>query len=113
MIFNLKAVTRHYVNGYFDFLKKNKLLDEQKEDLFDLFSYCLKHIYGLPSSENNYFIDMYSEGCIKHLKKLKGVPKKVDKITVSERVSIVTMCNNYYLAVQLKAEGLMLSECKE
>lgn len=113
MIYNLKTVTGHYVNGYYQFLDKNKLLNEEKEDLFNLFSYCLKHIYGLPSSEKNYFIDMYGAECIKRLKKLKGVPKKVEKIATAERVSIVTMCNNYFVAVELKSEGLKLNGCKE
>lgn len=99
MVYNLKKVTSTYVKGFYNYLDDRKLLNENMEDLFDLFSYSIKNIYGLPSSERNYFIDTYSEDCIEYLRKLRGVPKKVSKLDTNTRLSIVTMCKSYFVAV--------------
>lgn len=99
MVYNLKKVTNAYVKGFYLYINKKKLNTACADSLYDLFSYSLKSIYGLPPSEKGYYIDMYSESCIDFLKKLKGVPKKVERLGMTERLSIVSMCQSYFVAV--------------
>lgn len=101
MIYNLKKVTGVYVKGYYNFLIDKKIENENMEELYDLFSFSIKNIYELPSSERNFFTDTYGDECIKHLRKLRGVPKKIGKLDTNSRLSIVTMCKSYYVAVWL------------
>ena len=118
MIYDLKKVTGIYVKGFCDFIEKNKLGNEDMQGLYDLFSYAIKGIHGLPCSERNYFTDVYGDDCIKHLKKLRGVPKKVSKLDTNDRIAIVTMCKSYFVAILVlndeKEKGLtVLNGCKE
>lgn len=101
MMYNLKKVVSIYVKRYYEYLKKVNLLNECSEALYDLFSYTIKNIYALPACESNYFIDQYGEDCINYLKKSKGVPKRVKRLSVNDRLSIVTMCNSYFVAVKV------------
>lgn len=104
MIYNLKRVTGVYVKGFYKYLTDRKLENENREEIYDLFSFAIKNIYGLPSSERNYFIDVYGGDCISYLMKLKGVPKKISKLDINDRLAIVTMCKNYYVAVGLLSD---------
>ena len=109
MIYNLKKVTGIYVKGFCSYMENQKIHNENKEELYDLFSYCIKNIHGLPACEHNYFTEQYGEDCIKYLKKLKGVPKKINKLGANDRISIVFMCKSYLAAIDLisrsKEEG--------
>ena len=98
-VYDLKRVTKAYVSGFYKYINFKKLNDASASGLYDLFSYSLKNIYGLPPSEKGYYIDMYGDSCIDYLKKLKGVPKRVDRLGSTERLSIVTMCQSYFVAV--------------
>lgn len=105
MIYNLKRVTGAYVKGFCNYVKDRKLLSESNEEMYDLFSYAIKVIHGLPACEHNYFTEQYGDDCISYLKKVRGVPRKIDKLGINDRISIVTMCKNYYAAVSLLADS--------
>lgn len=105
MRYDLKRVAGNYVRGFNAFIEKYKLTDVSNSDLYDLFSYSIKSIYGLASSENNYYIDMYSDDCISYLLKLKGVPKKLGNISINVRLDVVLMCQNYYVALGYLCEN--------
>ena len=104
MIYNLKKVTGAYVKGFWHYVIDKKLDTSKREDLYDLFSYCIKTIHSLPAPERNYFTEQYGDECIQALKKLKGVPKKIEKLGLNDRLSIVTMCKSYFVAVGLLNE---------
>lgn len=110
MFYDLKRVTTAYVRGFCDFVKKHKIGDENQEDLYDLFMFCLKGIHGLPCCEQNYYIDVYGVECINFLRKVRGVPKKIEKLDTNDRISIVSMCGSYFVAVRVvnaeKMKGL-------
>lgn len=99
MKYSLKNVAGSYIKGFNGFVEKNKLIDASKSELYDLFSFSIKSIYRLASSESNYYIDMYGNDCITSLLKIKGVPKKINKLDINTRLDVVLMCQNYYVAL--------------
>ena len=102
-VYNLKKVIKLYVKGYYDFLVEKSLLTEDSEDLYKLFSYSLKTMYKLPCYDGSNLVSFYSEDCIKYLKSIKYTPRRVDKIAIESRVELVTMCLNYFVAVDYNA----------
>ena len=96
-VYNLKKVIKLYVKGYYDFLVEKSLLTEDSEDLYKLFSYSLKTLYKLPCYDGSNLVSFYSEDCIKY------TPRRVDKIAIESRVELVTMCLNYFVAVDYNA----------
>lgn len=104
MIYNLKQVTGEYVKGYLGFIKKKNFVNVSSEDLYDLFSYSIETIYGLPAAESSEYIKLYGEECIYHLKRLKNVPKRVKRLGLNDRVSVVSMCKSYFVAADVLAD---------
>lgn len=96
--YDLKKVMSIYVKGYMSFVKERDVPDENREELYDLFSYSLKKLYEFAPVEDNSLINRYSKSCIAYLRKLKGVPKRYSKLDMSVRVSIISMCQSYFVA---------------
>jgi hypothetical protein len=99
MKYSLKNIAGSYIKEFNNFIEKNKIVDASNSELYDLFSFSIKSIYGLASSESNYYIDMYGSDCITSLLKIKGVPKKIGKLDINTRLDVVLMCQNYYVAL--------------
>ena len=98
MVYNIEKVALAYVKQFSRFVKE-KDLGTDMNSLYDLLSYSLKVIHLFPAREEGILIDMYSDECIKYLKKTKNVPKKFKKLGTSGRVSIVTLTLSYFVAV--------------
>lgn len=115
MIYNLKQVTGVYVRGFLSYVKSKNFTKIDSEALYDLFSYALETIYKLPAAETNEYISLYGDECIAYLKKLKNVPKRVDRLGLNDRVSVVTMCRSYFVAADFLAgsEGLVYGSGKK
>ena len=101
MVYNLKKITEIYVRGFFDYIKLRKLSLDNIEALYDLFSYSIKVIHELPPCERNYYTENYGDDCISYLKKLKYTPKRVSKLSMTDKINIVMMCNSYFVGVAL------------
>lgn len=105
MRYDLKNVAGAYIKGFNSFVEKNKLNDVSNSELYDLFSFSIKSIYRLASSESNYYIDMYGGDCIAFLLKVKGVPKKISNLSINTRLDVVLMCQNYYVTLGYLTEN--------
>lgn len=101
MIYNLRKVTSDYVKGFLEFVRQKNFIDVDTKSLYELFSYSLETIYNLPAAEMNEYIQLYGGECIAHLKKLKNVPKRISRLGMNDRVSVVTMCKSYFVAADV------------
>lgn len=104
MIYNLKKVTGAYVRRFCDYIQVRNFDLQNMSQLYDLFSYSLKCIYGFPPTENNFYIEQYGENCISYLKKTKGVPRASSRLSVEDRLSIIRMGIYYFVAVGMLNE---------
>lgn len=102
MKYFLKDIALVYTRGFNDFLNSVKMLD--KDEAYLLFSYSIKKIYGIETSEFNSVISEYGERCINYLSNLKGVPKKDDKLSLKEKLSIADFCCGYWVASDIIKE---------
>lgn len=111
MVYSIKGIVEKYVKEFIKFIEINNLSDVGGEDLSELFSYGVRVIYDIPYFKHNFYVDRYGDNCVKFLKKVKGVPKKSKRLSIEDKVNIVTMCNSYFLAVEILGENKGLKGC--
>ena len=113
MVYDTKKVAMAYVEQFGRFINEYKLGNNSMEDLYGLFSYSLNTLNLLATRGNSFLIENYGADCIMYLKKTKRVPKRVTKLSTSDRVGIVTMSLSYFVAVGLTSnyeKGVVLAD---
>ncbi len=105
MVYNLRNVAKNYVTTYFDFIKNKRTSRWTDEETFVLFSYGLKRLLGLDSADFNHRVTVYGTNWLHKLKKVKGCPKHIERVSFADKVSILNL-SKAYLVIMLKQENL-------
>ena len=101
MIYNLKNVSTAYVKRFIDYTDGRGISAVGSKKLSELLCYSISRIFGLPYYRNNFYIEKYGADCISYLKKLRGVPKSGKRLCTQDKISILELCNGYYVAVDV------------
>lgn len=97
-VYNIHVLARVYSKEFCKFLKRHRIRTNEN-NAFELFSYSMKTIYGIETSEYNLEIRKYGERCIKFLSKVKGIPLDLRKATVEERMNLIKCCKVYIIVI--------------
>lgn len=113
MRYNLWFVSKVYAKGFITFLNKNSI-SGNRVDVFNLFVYAIESIYFRKSSLGNTLINGYGFKCIKYLRSLDNVPRKIGKLSLKSRKYIVDSSKVYTLvAIQYFSGGCEVYESEE
>lgn len=101
-MYNIHVLARVYSKEFCKFLNKYKIKTDET-NAFELFSYSMKKIYDIETTEYNLEIRKYGEKCIKFLSKVKGIPLDLRKAPLEERINLIKCCR-VYIVVILQAQ---------
>ena len=105
MVYNLRDVSKNYVMAYFDFIMNKRTKNWTDEEIFALFSYGLSRLLALDGSCFSHRVTVYGERWWNKLKKVKGCPKYVERISFVDKVSMLNL-SRAYLVIMLKQGNL-------
>lgn len=103
MKYDLRDIALIYAKGFNEFLNSVKVLS--KDEAYLLFSYSIKKLYDLETSEYNDVIGMYGERCVDFLSQLDGVPKRKDKLSFKDRCAVIDFSRGYWVASDVIREA--------
>lgn len=99
MKYRVNDVARIYAKEFLNFLVKSKISSYNK-NAYELFVYSIYSIYNIEySGRLNSLIIKNGEKCIKHLKSINGVPKRIGRLSNSDKQSIIDCSCVYTLAI--------------
>ena len=98
MVYNLKKLSATYVKGFKKYASERGIDKWSQEDLYNLFAYSLNRLYGLEASSYGKGISRYGKSCTKYLGEMKCTPNHPDKVSFSDKVSLISMAQSYYAA---------------
>lgn len=100
--YNTLEVIQRYTRRFLLFMKENSLVYENKRDLYELFMYSLKSVFGVDAVEYNPLISIYGTQCTAYLMSTKNVPKRLD---LEDTTVLIEKIGNCFVRVMKNREG--------
>lgn len=91
--YNIQEVAKKVVHAFIRFKIDNKLVISE-EDAFNLLSYSVKSLYNMDCIEYSDTICEYGYDCIKTLKKINSIPKKLN---LEDTVHLLDLVRGYFI----------------
>lgn len=105
MKYSICSIAKSYVRAFYRFVSVRPGTG-YNSDRFDLFMYCIKTVCGLEVTEYSDIIRMYGDSCVRCLSEVKGVPKNIKELPLSDRLDIVSMCKAYSVFSDISLGGM-------
>ena len=105
MKYSVFDVARSYCEAYRNLTAGYKLVDN--DNGYNLFSYCMKTLYGIETNEYSPDIYRYAERCVKGLSKVEGTPRRPKKLKFESRLAVVNICQGMYAGLTMVERGFV------